>query len=128
MAYRVDHVHLICPRIEEAAQWYCDMLGGKVTFSGDLKGIKVHYVEISGFRLILIERLPDEDPMPASIRSREGLDHFGLAVDDMDAAAADLKAKGVQFTMEPTQIREGVRIAYIEGPDKVRIELTERAQ
>ena len=52
--------------------------------------------------------------------------HIGFRVDDMDAAADELKAKGVNFLQEPTQIRPGVRIAYIEAPDKVRIELCER--
>ena len=28
--------------------------------------------------------------------------------------------------VEPLQVRPGLRIAYIEAPDKVRIELTER--
>ena len=31
----------------------------------------------------------------------QGLDHFGLAVSGIDAIAADLKKKGVEFTKEP---------------------------
>ena len=34
-----------------------------------------------------------------------GLDHFGLAVSGIDAIAADLKKKGVEFTKEPTTAR-----------------------
>lgn len=124
--YRVDHIHLICPDIETAKQWYCDMFGGKVTFEGEFKGYKVYYIDLSGFRVILIEQLPDENPLPATIQSREGLDHFGVEVHDMDAAAAELKAKGVRFVVEPIQLRPGLRIAYVEAPDKVRIELSER--
>jgi catechol 2,3-dioxygenase-like lactoylglutathione lyase family enzyme len=70
--------------------------------------------------------LPEGSPLPATIETREGLDHFGVAVDDMDAAASALKEKGVRFVVEPLQVRPGLRIAYIEAPDKVRIELSER--
>lgn len=125
-SYRVDHLHLISPDIERTKEWYCDVFGGKVTFEGQFKGNKVYYVDLNGFNIILIERLPDEEPLPATIQSREGLDHFGLAVQDMDAAVRELKGKGVKFVVEPTQVRPGLRIAYVEAPDKVRIELSER--
>ena len=125
-AYRVDHIHLISPNIEATKQWYGDILGGKETFSGEFKGNKVYYIDLNGFNIILIEQLPDDTPLSATIQTREGLDHFGVAVDDMDAAVSELKEKGVRFTEEPLQVRPGLRIAYIEAPDKVRIELTER--
>lgn len=125
-SYRVDHLHLISPDIERTKDWYCDVFGGKVTFEGRFKGNKVYYVDLNGFNIILIERLPDEEPLPATIQSREGLDHFGLAVQDMDAAVRELKGKGLKFVVEPTQVRPGLRIAYVEAPDKVRIELSER--
>jgi len=124
--YRVDHLHLISPNIQETKDWYCNVFGGKVTFEGEFKGNKVYYVDVNGFNIILIERLPDEKPLAATIHTREGLDHFGFAIDDMDAAAAELKSKGVKFLVEPLQVRPGLRIAYVEAPDKVRIELSER--
>jgi catechol 2,3-dioxygenase-like lactoylglutathione lyase family enzyme len=57
---------------------------------------------------------------------RQGLDHFGFAVPDLDAAAAALKAKGVEFTLEPKQARPGLRIAFIRGPQGISIELLQR--
>ena len=44
----------------------------------------------------------------------------------LDAAAVDLKAKGVKFTMEPRPFRN-LKIAFIEGPDGVSIELVQPA-
>lgn len=125
--YRVDHLHLISPNIEETKDWYCSVFGGKVTFEGDFKGKQVYYVDINGFNIILIEQFPGEDPLPATIQTKEGLDHFGFAVEDMDAAAEELRAKKVKFVVEPMQVRPGLKIAYIEAPDKVRIELSERS-
>jgi catechol 2,3-dioxygenase-like lactoylglutathione lyase family enzyme len=43
-----------------------------------------------------------------------------------DAAVAELKAKGAEFTMEPTTIRPNVRIAFLRGPQGVSIELVDR--
>ena len=87
--YQVDHLHLISPAIEETKEWYCNVFGGKVTFEGNFKGKQVYYVDVNGFNIILIEQFPDEEPLPATIQTKEGLDHFGFAVEDMDAAAAD---------------------------------------
>jgi lactoylglutathione lyase len=125
--YRLDHIHLICPDIERTRQWYCDVLEAEVTFSGRLEGNQVYYLKLTDFTLILIEKLPGEEPLEAALETRNGLDHFGLVVNDMDAAAAELKARGVPFWMEVSAIRPGLRIAYIEAPDKVRIELLERS-
>ena len=56
----------------------------------------------------------------------QGLDHFGLTVKDIDAVAAEIRAKGVEFTKEPTTIRPGVRVCFIRGPQGISIELLER--
>ena len=40
--------------------------------------------------------------------------------------AGDLKAKGVKFTREPTTVRPGTRVCFIEGPQGVSIELLDR--
>jgi len=52
--------------------------------------------------------------------------HFGLTVSGIDAVAAELKKKGVEFTREPTTVRPGVRICFIRGPEGVSIELLDR--
>ncbi len=57
---------------------------------------------------------------------RYGEDHFGVEVDDLDEVAADLKKRGVVFGMEPRDFGPGLRIAFVRGPDNVRIELMER--
>jgi lactoylglutathione lyase len=52
---------------------------------------------------------------------------LGLRVDNLEAAAAELKQRGATFIMEPRTIRPGVKIAFVQGPDDVRIELLERS-
>jgi len=56
---------------------------------------------------------------------RFGLHHLGFQVDNMDEFAADLKSKGMEFVVEPTQPRPGVKIAFIKTPDNVLFEIIE---
>ena len=56
----------------------------------------------------------------------QGLDHFGLTCTGIDVIAAELKAKGVKFTKEPTTVRPGTRICFIRGPEGISIELLDR--
>jgi catechol 2,3-dioxygenase-like lactoylglutathione lyase family enzyme len=129
-SYRCDHVHLKTMDIEGTARWYVDMLGAKITFEGKFKGSKVYYVDISGFTFVVYSQLQGEEgsqaPIPASLQARYGVDHFGFAVDDINSAVADLERKGVVVLERPWSPRPGVTISYIEGPDLVRIELTQR--
>lgn len=55
-----------------------------------------------------------------------GIEHIGLAVDDLDAALADLRAKGAEVLSGPDSPRPGVRIAFLAAPESTRIELVER--
>ena len=47
-------------------------------------------------------------------------------LDAMCRDIAGLKAKGVEFTEEVHEVRAGVRICFIRGPQGISIELIER--
>ncbi|MBM3853082.1 MAG: VOC family protein [Verrucomicrobia bacterium] len=130
ISYRCDHVHLKAVDVERTARWYVEMLGAKLTFEGQFRGSKVRYFEIGGFTFIVFGQLQGEEgpaaPIPPTLQTRFGVDHFGFAVDDDAAEVAVLRAKGVSILEEPWSPRPGLTICYIEGPDRARIELTER--
>lgn len=127
VTYRVDHIHLKANDVQAAAEWYCDKLGGKITFEGEFRKSKVFYVDVNGFNIIIFGKLEgEEEPIPASLKARFGNDHFGFEVNDIHAAVSELKAKGANILEEPWSPREGQYIAYFEGPDHVRLELTQR--
>lgn len=130
--YRCDHVHLKATDVERTARWYVDTLGAKITFEGNFKGSKVFYFEITGFTFIVFGQLQGEEgtatPIGPTLQTRFGVDHFGFAVDCMDSAVSELRTKGVSILEGPWSPRPGLRICYIEAPDRVRIELSERKQ
>jgi catechol 2,3-dioxygenase-like lactoylglutathione lyase family enzyme len=77
---------------------------------------------------VYVAQTPASSPRPARtfFGPLPGLEHIGFHVDDVDAAIAELRGKGVEVLMEPTTVRPDVRIAFVKGPDDVRIELLRR--
>ncbi len=54
------------------------------------------------------------------------VDHIGLSVDELEPALARLKDEGVTITDPPRSVLGGkIKFAFIEGPDKMRIEIIE---
>jgi lactoylglutathione lyase len=128
--YRCDHVHLKAVDVERTARWYVNTLGARVAFEGQFKGSKVYYLEIGGFIFIVFGRLQGEEgseqPIDPTLRTRFGVDHFGFAVESMESSLSELRTKGVKVLEGPWSPRPGLTICYIEAPDQVRIELSER--
>ena len=116
-----DHVHLRSPDPEATAAWLEDILGGEIVRSPGRIDVKL------GGAMVFIAPVAVGDGVNAPlVTPYQGLDHFGLTVKDIDAVAAEIRAKGVEFTKEPFTIRPGVRICFIRGPQGISIELLER--
>jgi len=119
-----DHIHLRSPDPEATATWFEKMLGAEVIRSTPGGKPRID-LKLGGQDIFIAQT--DGTVAAAPTSPYQGLDHFGLIVQGLDAAAAELKAKGVEFTMEPKQARPGVRIAFIKGPQNISIELLERS-
>jgi catechol 2,3-dioxygenase-like lactoylglutathione lyase family enzyme len=121
--YGFDHIHLRSPELEATAAWFQEKLGAELVrkVAGEAPRIDL---KLGGLDLFISQS--DARVAAAPTSPYNGIDHFGLAVQGLDEAVADLKAKGVKFTMEPKQARPGVRICFIEGPQNITIELLER--
>jgi catechol 2,3-dioxygenase-like lactoylglutathione lyase family enzyme len=85
-------------------------------------------LKLGGADIFIAPVAPNSGVNPPPVTPYQGLDHFGLHVDGLDEVAADLKQKGVEFTMEPNNFRPGIRICFIRGPEGVSIELLERSE
>jgi predicted enzyme related to lactoylglutathione lyase len=142
--YRFGHIHLLSDDPVAAGEWYQQMFGLTRRGSGPVSrepryrcgrqtGPAVSLM-IDAVNLIIYPIGNSKDAFPevwkgrAGIESSEGhaIDHFGLAVPDLDAALKRLRGAGVRVVTEPARMGEGLRSAMVEGPDKVRIELVEQ--
>lgn len=115
-----DHIHLRSPDPEATAAWLADILGGEINRGATL------IVKLGGANVFIAPVAAGDGVNAPPVTPHQGLDHFGLTVKDIDAVAAELRAKGVEFTKEPITIRPGVRICFIRGPQGISIELLER--
>ena len=124
--YRYDHMHLRSRDVKKTAEYYRQMFDAEIVESVQSDGKPRTDLDLNGLTIFIAAVPAEATTPPAPAEPYVGLDHFGLRVDDMDAAVADLKRRGASFTLEPRTIRPGVRIAFVQAPDDVRIELLER--
>jgi catechol 2,3-dioxygenase-like lactoylglutathione lyase family enzyme len=120
-----DHVHLRTADPEAMANWFANMLGAEVVRTMQEGKPRID-LKLGGANIFIAPVVGGDGTNAAPTIPYRGLDHFGLCVNGIDAVAADLKAKGVAFTREPTTVRPGVRICFIRGPEGISIELLDR--
>ena len=115
----LHHVHLRSPDPAATLAWYVDKFGGAI---GKLKD-RIDGINLGGVWLLVARG----DATPSRGRA---IDHIGLRPLNVDTVVSELKGKSVVVTTEPRDLKlpSGVtmRLAFIEGPDGVRIELVQR--
>jgi catechol 2,3-dioxygenase-like lactoylglutathione lyase family enzyme len=128
MAFRFEHLHLKAPDPKKTADWYVgafdfEIVSDRVRDTGDrfieCKTTDGVIVRISGART-------GEAMGDGSADVHFGIEHFGLTVDDIGAEVKRLEGLGAKLLEGPTDGSSGLRVAFIEAPDDVRIELLER--
>src|SRR5206468_7668673 len=105
--YTWDHVHIRTRDPEATAQWFERMLGAEVIRSMQQGKPRID-LKLGGANIFIAPVEPGDGVNPPPLTPYQGLDHFGLTVDGIDALVAELKAKGVEFTRGPTTVRPGV--------------------
>lgn len=115
----LHHVHLRAPDPAAALAWYVDKIGGTV---GKLKD-RIEGINYGG--VWLLAQRGDATPSQG-----HAIDHIGFRPLNVDTVVAGLKAKNVKVTTDPRPLTlpsgTSMRLAFIEGPDGVRIELVQR--
>lgn len=121
-----DHVHLVSKDPQATAGWYVEKLGAKITHRAETRGATQIYLLLGNATVIVRGERPAESVVEKA-GVQWGVDHFGMRVTgDFDAYCAAVRSVGVAFSREPTQINPSTRIAFIQAPDGVSIELIER--
>ena len=123
--YWYDHVHLISPDPVKTAEFYEEMFNAKRVSVGELGEGRVSVMlDLNGSRVLVMSQ---QGTGPSDRVDDYGLEHFGIRTDNLEAAVAELKAKGVKFKEEIREIRPGVKISFLWAPENVLIELLERS-
>lgn len=113
----LDHIGIAVRDLASALAFYRDALGLEVEEMEEVgpQGVRVHFLPAGGPRLELLEATAEASPVARFLERRgPGLHHVTFLVDDIHAALAELKARGVRLVDEqPRRGAEGALVAFI---------------
>ena len=130
MPYAINHVHIRSADPHATAAWYEKHFEAKIVSEREvMPGTITIGMEVGGPVRLNVSSTPagSSDERAAAELNRLGLEHFGFGVEDLAADLARLEASGIRVVLPLTEVAGGTRLAYIEGPDDVLIELVQRA-
>ncbi len=119
----LSHVSIVVPSLEAAARELNDKYGlkiGAVKVNAE-QGVRLAYVELGNAKIELMEPSRADSPVAKFLERnpRGGIHHFCLNVDNVDATAVDIKAKGVRVLGDgkPQLNVHGERITFVHPRD-----------
>jgi methylmalonyl-CoA/ethylmalonyl-CoA epimerase len=113
----LDHVGIAVQDLAEALAFYRDALGLEIEPPEEVASqrVRAHFAPVGEARLELLEATAADSPIAKFVERRgPGLHHITLRVDDIHAALAQLKARGVRLVDEtPRPGAEHSLIAFV---------------
>ena len=128
MPYLINHVHIRSADPPASAAWYTEHFGAeKVSEREVMPGTITISMDMgSPVRLNISSQVAgSSDERATAELNRLGLEHFGFDVEDIESDIARLSAAGIRVVLPITEVPGGAKLAYIEGPDDVLIELVQ---
>ena len=128
---KIDHIGIAVKNLSESSKLY-ELLGIKSTGTEEVaeQKVKVAFFPVGDSEVELLESTAPDGPIARHIeKNGEGMQHIALRVDDLDAALAELQAKGVRLIDEkPRYGAGGARIAFVhpKSTGGILLELSER--
>jgi methylmalonyl-CoA epimerase len=130
----IDHIGIAVSNLMESLAFWQSALGIELHGIEEVAEQKVRtaFLPVDDTEVELLEPAGLDSPVAKFIEKRgEGLHHVAIRVDNIDAALAELKAKGVQLIDEvPRKGAGGARIAFVhpKATHGVLVELCERTE
>jgi methylmalonyl-CoA epimerase len=132
MKATLDHIGIAVGDLSQALAFYRDALGLEVEPPEEVPSqrVRAHFVPVGEAALELLEPTSADSPIAKFIEKRgPGVHHVTLRVDDIRAALAGLKARGIRLVdQEPRDGAEGALIAFVHPASThgVLVELKQR--
>lgn len=132
MIGRLNHVGIATPSIDESVKLYRDVLGATKIhekFALPAQGVWVCFVDLPNSQIELIEPYGENSPIVKFLEKNPlgGQHHVCFEVEDIHAAAADMKAKGATVLGEPRIGAHGTLVIFVHPKNMggVLVELME---
>ncbi|KAL1482768.1 hypothetical protein MTO96_033564 [Rhipicephalus appendiculatus] len=119
---KLNHVAMATLQLEKVASFYRDTLGLKVSepVPQNEHGVTTVFVDVGNTKFELLLPLGDKSPIANFLEKNKGggTHHVCLEVDDIEAAVADLKQKGIRMLAEKTRIgAHGKPVMFLHPKD-----------
>ena len=130
----IDHIGIAVSSLQESLSFWETSLGIELHAIEQVTEQKVRtaFLPVDGTEIELLEPTSADSSVARFIEKHgEGLHHIAIRVDDIEAALAEMKAKGIQLIDETPRIGAGgTRIAFVhpKATHGVLLELCERKQ
>jgi len=129
---KIDHLGIAVKSLADAARSY-EALGFRVAETHDVPSERVRaaFLSVGESSLELLEPTDPASVIARFLEKRSGLHHVCVLVDDIDAALAELKARGVPLVDETPRVGAGgCRVAFVhpKGAEGVLLELKQAAR
>jgi catechol 2,3-dioxygenase-like lactoylglutathione lyase family enzyme len=118
-----NHMGIKTSAMEKSLHFYCDILGLRKLETVTILGKNFYFVGNDTITLEIEEGNPAD--RQADMRNQTGLYHLAFTVEDLEKTAKMLEENSVNFILKPSQFRPDRKIAFIEDPDGVLIQLIE---
>ena len=113
----LDHIGIAVQDLDKALAFYRDALGLEVEEPEEVASqrVRAHFIPVGQPALELLEATAPDSPIAKYVEKRgPGIHHITLRVEDIAAALAQLKARGVRLVdAEPRPGAEGALVAFI---------------
>jgi catechol 2,3-dioxygenase-like lactoylglutathione lyase family enzyme len=116
MSFKMNHIHLKTTDPEATAKFYVDSLGAMIVGKAGDSGFRL---DLHGLSINVTKHIESQTRDQVY-----GIEHIAIDTDDLDNVVADLKANGARI-LEETQVGNGRRVCFFEGPDGVQLEVLE---
>jgi catechol 2,3-dioxygenase-like lactoylglutathione lyase family enzyme len=127
------HVGVVVRDLEASIGWYARHLGFERGSEYGFPGARVAFVGRGDLILELMqvegaEAMPAEREQPATNLRIGGINHFAIAVDELDRTVEELAATGVEVASPPRDVPDGsgARYAFVRDNERMLVELFQR--
>jgi methylmalonyl-CoA/ethylmalonyl-CoA epimerase len=124
MKKTMDHIGVAVRNLEDAIQFYKNVLGAKLIdqYRSDAKGVEseIAIMELDGARTELLAPTNNTtSPIARFIKQKgKGVHHIAYRVDDLDAALEELEQQGIRTLKDSLRInKHGRRLIYLNPAD-----------
>lgn len=118
--FKWDHLQLCSLDAEATAAWFARCLNAEIVRRPGRVDLRIGSINL------FITALTSATPNRNDGERKQGIDHFGVVVDDIDAAFEHLVRCEAEIVEPIKQVRAGVRACFVRSPGDILVEILER--